>query len=252
MLIEIAPDAREPLRPLFAGCPGMHGVLDVALEGAMGAAFADDAARPSVAMLELDFYLLGGDRSASAAEEAVRSLTTPCSIVVSDEAWAPLLRRAFGERLHTRTRVAFQPGDWDRPRLRGFIEALPDALEVRRIGSGDAARFEELADSLVYNFASLEDFVERGAGYGIEQDGRFVSGCSSYAIGSSSLEFEIQTHRDERQRGLATACAARMIEHCLDHGLEPCWDAHNDISASLATKLGFTNPKPYIAYDVPS
>jgi hypothetical protein len=39
-----------------------------------------------------------------------------------------------------------------------------------------------------------------------------------------------------------------MIEHCLDTGLTPCWDAHNEISAKLATKLGFVNPRPYTSY----
>ena len=41
-----------------------------------------------------------------------------------------------------------------------------------------------------------------------------------------------------------------MIEHCLDRGLEPCWDAHNDMSAALATKLGFVAAAPYTAYEI--
>jgi RimJ/RimL family protein N-acetyltransferase len=87
-------------------------------------------------------------------------------------------------------------------------------------------------------------------GFGIEHEGRFVAGCSSFAISPHSLEFEIQTHPDYRQRGLATAAASAMIEYCLDHGLEPCWDAHNEISAALARKLGFVEPRPYTAYEL--
>jgi hypothetical protein len=41
-----------------------------------------------------------------------------------------------------------------------------------------------------------------------------------------------------------------MIEYCVRRGLEPCWDAHNQISAALARKLGFVNPAPYTAYEV--
>ena len=41
-----------------------------------------------------------------------------------------------------------------------------------------------------------------------------------------------------------------MIEYCLERRLEPCWDAHNDISAALAAKLGFVEPAPYTAYEV--
>ena len=42
-----------------------------------------------------------------------------------------------------------------------------------------------------------------------------------------------------------------MIAHCLDNNLEPCWDAHNDLSAELAKKLGFVDPAPYTAYALP-
>lgn len=253
MLIDVPPDARAPLRPLFEGFPGLHGCLHAVLEGTMGTAKADAIDAPRVALLDLDFYFLAGDANAPAAEEAVRSLDPPWSLAASSAAWEPLLRRIWGERLATRTRVAFSsPGAWDRARLRGFIDALPAGFEPRRITLDSAARFAELADSLVYNFPSLEEFIARGAGFGVEHDGRFVSGCASFAVSSHSLEFEIQTHSDFRRRGLALAAASTMIEHCLDSGLEPCWDAHNEMSAALATKLGFVDPAPYAAYEVPA
>jgi len=250
MLSELPPDHRQALRPLFDGFPGLHGCVDAALEGAMGRAWADDPAAPSVALLQLDFYLLAGDPRAAAAEEAVRMPSPPASIAVSSPAWEPPLREVWDEQLAMRTRVAFRPGRWDRERLRGFIDALPAAFTLKRITAACAPRFGELADSLVYNFASLQDFVARGAGFGVEHEGRFVSGCSSFALSSRSLEFEIQTHPDFRRRGLASAAAAAMIEHCVERGLEPCWDAHNEISAALAAKLGFVDQAPYTAYEL--
>jgi GNAT superfamily N-acetyltransferase len=169
---------------------------------------------------------------------------------LSQAAPGSLLYRIWGEDLQTRTRVAFQPGYWDRAHLRNLQKAVSVGFALRRIGADDVARFSELADSLVYNFPTLEDFAARGVGFGIEHKARYVSGCSSFAISSCSLEFEIQTHPDFLRRGLASACAAAMIEYCLEHGLRPCWDAHNDMSAALATKLGFTNPAPYTSYEV--
>jgi hypothetical protein len=41
-----------------------------------------------------------------------------------------------------------------------------------------------------------------------------------------------------------------LIEYCIERRLEPCWDVHNPISAALATKLGFVEPRPYTAYEV--
>ncbi len=218
----------------------------------MGTVRVDDATRPRLAHIDLDFDLLAGNVGAAAAEEAVLRVRPPAGIVTSSPQWEPLLRRVWGEALRTRTRVAFRPPvEWDRQRLRRFREALPTGFTLKRVSAADAARFSELADSLVYNFPSLEAFVSRGVGFGVEHDGRYVSGCSSFAIGSRSLEFEIQTHPDFRLRGLAGACAAAMIEYCLERELEPCWDAHNEISAALATKLGFVDQAPYNAYEIP-
>lgn len=250
MLIDLPPAAREPLRPLFAGFPGSRGIVDAGLEGTMGRAWADDASHPTLGLIDLDFYLLAGDPDVPAAEEALRRLEPPWSLGASSAGWEPLLRRVWGGALTTRTRVDFRAGDWDRARLRAFVDALPDSFALRRITIDEAGRFRELAGSLVYNFPSLEEFVARGAGFGVEYEGRFVSGCSSFAISSRKLEFEIQTHPDFRRRGLATAAAAAMIEHCIDAGLEPCWDAHNDVSTALATNLGFVNPAPYTAYEI--
>jgi GNAT superfamily N-acetyltransferase len=238
------------LRPLFEDFPGLHGCLHAVLEGTMGSARADDALRPTVALLDLDFSFLAGDPNALPAEEAVRSLQVPAVLALSSASWEPPLRRVWGDAVATRTRVAFRSGVWDPRRLREFREALPAGFSIKRIDLDNASRFEELADSLVYNFPTLEDFVARGAGFGIEHDRRFVSGCSSFAISSRSLEFEIQTHPDFRRRGLASAAAAAMIEHCRDAGLEPCWDAHNEMSAALATKLGFIEPRPYTSYEI--
>jgi GNAT superfamily N-acetyltransferase len=250
VLTVIAPTNRERLRPIFAGFPGLHGVVDAALEGEMGMVRVDDPHNPRFAHIDLDFDLLAGDPNTEAAEEMVRGLSPPFGLVTSSPDWEPLVRRIWGARLETRTRVAFEPGEWDRPRLTSLKEGLPQDFLLKRIQLADAGRFEKLADSLVYNFPSLEDFAARGVGFGVDHEGRFVSGCASFALCSHSLEFEIQTHPDFRRRGLATACAAAMIEYCLDHGLKACWDAHNEMSAALATKLGFVRPAPYTAYEV--
>ena len=250
MLVEIGPADREVVRPLFAGFPGLHGIVDAALEGTMGTVRADDASRPALVAITLDFHLLAGDPQTPLAEDVVRGLSPPWSVVTSSEHWEPLLRRIWGDELQTRTRVAFQPGEWDRMHLSRFREALPEGFTLKRVTAGDATRFAELEDSLVYNFPSLDEFVARGVGFGVEHEGRYVSGCSSFALSSRSLEFEIDTDPDFRGRGLAAACAAAMIEYCIDSGLEPCWDAHNDISAALAAKLGFVEPAPYTAFEV--
>ena len=53
-----------------------------------------------------------------------------------------------------------------------------------------------------------------------------------------------------RNRGLASACGAALILECLERGLYPSWDAHTEISAALAEKLGYHVSHPYVVYEV--
>ena len=83
---------------------------------------------------------------------------------------------------------------------------------------------------------------------GILHQGRFVSGASSAAVGGGKFEIEIQTRREFCRRGLARAVAAALILYCLEHGIEACWDAANEPSATLARQLGFHSTGKYEAY----
>jgi GNAT superfamily N-acetyltransferase len=250
MLHPVAPADRARLWPLFADYPGLDGCIEAVLVGGMGTALADNAAAPRFAHLYMkpdDFRFFGGDHTSAAAEAETRALGR-AYVVVPYAAWIETLRRAHGDSVGPHTRTAFRPGRWDRADLEARAGALPPGFTMKRIDSSDIARYVELEDSFAYNFASHEDFLAKGIGFGIEHDGRFVSGCSSFAIGPTKLEFEIQTHPDYRRRNLAFAVASRMIAHCIEAGLEPCWDAANPPSAALATKLGFVDPRPYEAY----
>jgi hypothetical protein len=165
----------------------------------MGVARTDNPDRPRIAHIDLDFDLLAGDPTAPAAEEVVRSLSPPFSLVTSSSAWEPLLRRVWGEALQTRIRVAFEPGDWDSGLLRNLQKSVPVGFSLGRIGPDEAARFSRLEDSLVYNFPTLEEFTARGVGFGVEHKGRYVSGCSSF--GHQQLQPRI---RDPDTPGLSS------------------------------------------------
>jgi hypothetical protein len=249
MLTPVAPNAREVLRPLFAGFPGLHGAIDSVLEGVLGEARADDIAKPRVAHLSLDFEMIAGDASAAAAREALSALGEGDHVAVPEE-WDDVLFDAVGS-LQPYDRFDFDvPDEWDRAKLASMRESVPEGMTLERITAESVRAFAALADSLVYNFESHEDFLARGVGFGVRKGDRFVAGCSSYAISSRSLEFEIQTHPDYQRRGLALVTGSRMIEHCLESGLRPCWDAAHEGSALLAERLGFVGRRPYTAYRV--
>ncbi|MFX0205858.1 MAG: GNAT family N-acetyltransferase [Candidatus Hodarchaeota archaeon] len=81
------------------------------------------------------------------------------------------------------------------------------------------------------------DFMENYHGYCIQEGKNIVS----VAIGSlnplkitQSLEIAIQTLPEYQGHGLATAVGAKLIAYCIKNGIEPHWDAANDISVHFA------------------
>lgn len=248
-LATVPTHCRASLAPLYEGFVGLHGMLHSILEGVLGTAYADDAGAPRVARLALDdFHCIAGDPDAPAAIEALRAIP-PEDHAAIPEAWRERLLATRQARPYDR--FAFQaPAQWDRAQLTALREGLPGGFALSRVTSETVATFRGLAESLVANFGSDDQFLARGVGFAVtaEASGRVVAGCSSYAISSRSLEFEIQTHPDYRRRGLALVTGATMIEHCLDAGLEPCWDAAHEGSAVLAERLGFVGRRRYTAY----
>jgi GNAT superfamily N-acetyltransferase len=249
MLIELDRDNRASLRRLFDHYPCLHGSVGAVIEGGMGKVFADAREEPCVALAVLDFHFLAGDpRHANALR--LCTLLQPGEVVIAPTpAWQHLVAATYPNALAVYHREAFQADKFDVDKLRWFCQALPSGFALRQVRLEEVTQFAtDLAPALVYNFRSHEEFMTRGVGLGILHQGRFVSGASSAAVGGGRLEIEIQTHRQFRRRGLARAVAAALILYCLEHGLEPCWDAANEPSAALARQLGFHSTGKYEAY----
>lgn len=213
----------------------------------MGEAVADNLAAPRFARLSVDdFHLIAGDPDAPGAVDVFRRIREGDSVVIP-ESWSALVP----DTAESYDRFSFAcPERWDRAHLSSLRAGLPAGFTLARVTPATVKAFEGLARSLVGNFDSHKDFLARGVGFAVTNDagGEIVAGCSSYAISSNSLECEIQTHPDYQRRGLALVTGATMIEHCLDSGLEPCWDAAHEGSAVLAERLGFVGRRRYTAY----
>lgn len=245
-MIELPPGERLPLAPLFAGFPFMPTVVNAVIHEGMGRALADGTKGASVGVAKLDFTFVAGDPTCAAARAFLENATD--SLVFGDERWIRLVQAVYGDMLRTHTRTAFGGVRFDRALLARTTEQLPPGFAIVKVDRSNVEDFSTLGPALVGNFNSVEDYLQIGIGFGILHEGQFVSAVSSFCVAGKDLEIEIQTRPAFRRRGFAMTATAKMILHCLDHGITPHWDAHNEMSAQLARKLGFCNERKYETY----
>jgi len=249
MLIELDSDNRWSSRRLFDRYPYLHGSVAAAIEGGMGRVFVDSQEEPRVALAVLDFHFLAGDPLHANALLLFKLLQPGDVVIAPTPAWQHLVAATYPSELAVYHREAFQAEQFDIDKLRRFCQALPSGFVLRQVRQEEVTQFAmDLDPALVYNFRSHEEFITRGVGLGILHQGTFVCGASSAAVGGGKVEVELQTQRQFRRRGLARAVAAALILYCLEHGIEPCWDAANEPSAALARQLGFHSTGKYEAY----
>lgn len=238
--------------PLAADWP--ETMLWSCLEGCMGGVWANDETTPTAALFQIgDFGFLAGRPCAELA--GYKPVGGPPFIILvpQNEGWAAEIERALGPRAVRRTRYAFRKGGeaFDRQALTGYTRLQPP-FELKPVNQVLYRQILTLswAKDLCSQFADWEAYRAHGLGWVALRGDEVVAGASSYTYYSGGIEIEIDTRKDQRRRGLATACGAQLILDCLDRGLYPSWDAQNPVSAALAQKLGYCPAGSYPVYEL--
>lgn len=245
---------KDTIAPLFDGW--QETMIWSCLQGYMGTAFADHAVHPRSAKICIaDFCFYAG-----VPNEALVRYQTPeerkrfVIMVPRNEGWSQIIESVYGKRAIRRERYATKKESecFNPDALCLLSKALPAGYELRMI---DEELFHQVrslswAGDLCSQFQDWQDYASRGIGVVALKDGVIASGASSYTVYQGGIEIEIDTKEDERQKGLASACGARLILECLKKGLYPSWDAHNQVSLALAEKLGYHFDTAYPVYEV--
>lgn len=236
--------------PLFDGWD--ETMIWSVLQGKMGTAYADDAAVPRAARLDIaDFCFLAGEPQETLLADLPGAVF--CILVPRTAAWAALIRRICGAAAKSITRYAFaKPTRFDAAVLRGQMSRMPDGFSLHPIDDAlyCALRQSDWGQDLVRQFADEQDYAARGVGMAVLHAGEPVCGASSYTVYNGGIEIEMDTAPAFRRRGLARACAAALILECLRREWYPAWDAANPESAHLAQTLGYGEPCAYTAYEI--
>ena len=253
MLVKCPPEKRDNVRSLFNEYPYLRLVINQVFESSLGEVWADHTDNPRVAMVVIaGIHALAGSSGLDAASELLELIPEGHPIIAPDASWSTLVRRKWGEKVRVLTRTVFSSDGLDINHVRKLKGRLPDGYSLKRIDINIARAMGGRGEELILPFfGSLEVFIERGVGFCVMHGQRPVSAAFS-GLPIEDDQFDVQVYTvDEsryRRKGYATMASAALIEHSLENGLEPHWDAQNEPSIKMALKLGYTDPMQYDIY----
>lgn len=243
----------QKVASLFADCDST--MVWSCLQGVMGSLYVNDRTSPVSAIAVLgDFTFLAGKPD----KEMIRHLKSDTNgyriIITQNPKWRELIVRVFGDEARAITRYAMRKDaeSFDTELLRSAVSSLPSGYRLRMMDEElfHRCREQSWTQDFIIQFPEYEAYSEPGLGAIVLLDGQIVSGASSYSRYDCGIEIEVDTRIDQRQKGLAYRCCAKLILECLERDLFPSWDAHTETSFALARKLGYQLDHTYPAYEV--
>lgn len=219
--------------------------------------FVDDLDNPDVIMFLCQQWacFLAGNSISENIKEFLVKIPEKALIFVPSEEWEVVLNTQwtyFGYSLRTELSAK----NLSLQSIRRLLNPLPEGFQVKKVDVEIAKQIldQNLSEhwvGAIKFWGGPEEFVKEGGGFCIQEGEKTVSMVMGYKASlpiTQSLEIDISTLPEYRGKGFATIESAKLIEHCLEKGIEPHWDATNPISVKLAQKLGYTDPEPYRCY----
>lgn len=235
-------EERLALLPLYQNTKDT--LLLSGLQGHLGRAFLSDDGQSALLLVQ-GFIFLAGKADEAFFREAMEC-DPGCFLTFSgSDDWLSIAASWGADIAMTRYSLD-TPAEFDREKLEK-LAVPPEGFELKAADEAlyHACLKEDWCNDCVSAFPDYNDFARDGFAVMALYEGKIAAACGTYAFSDGQWEIEIDTHSDFRRRGLAAACGAAFILHCLERKMAPHWDAMTPISLALAQKLGFENPRPY-------
>ena len=233
----------------FARVPKVDISIDCVLENQMGKAYVNQLDEPTVFLIEQSgfFIYLAGDAGSAAGDEMARKLPSGRLLMSFSPGWVEVVQKIHGDSLIPIERYSFFSDRLSLEHVSRLLQDSPVRSQIQRLDIGMAQNATEPILN-VSDFESPEDFIQRGIGFACVDNGRVVGAAYSSLVSSSSIEISLFVEEEHRRKGIATALSIALLQWCLEHDVEPHWDAANAESCALAEKLGYVSAGSYRAY----
>ncbi|MFW9992595.1 MAG: GNAT family N-acetyltransferase [Candidatus Odinarchaeota archaeon] len=250
MIQNIPKDKLVDYFPLFEEIKHLKNILAFISARGIVDGYVDDLKNPNIIFIG---GYLAGDKNSPLLKDILNKIPEKMFIRVSGPEWEPLLKNHW-ELFGYITRTSFSTRNLSLNHIRNLIQPLPEGFTLETVDLETVKLLEEewpRGDEWIEHCGGPAGFVKDTVNYCIKKGKKVVSmvvGDLAAVPITNSIELDIYTLPEYRGRGFASLACAKFIEHCLEQGIEPHWDAANARSVKLALKLGYTDPVPYKCY----
>ena len=205
----------------------------------------DQENEPTILYFQMPWInILAGDHTSPQVDSLLDKVETALLFYPNQE-WKQVLQERFGDTLQEFTHRTYKSEKLDLTNARKYIKPLPEGYQLERVNQETAKYIDEHLHAFSLTWETVENYVNNGLGYCIRHGDKVVSHSGSIFPYSKHLEIQVDTDPEYRGNGYATIVCAKLVEHCLLNDITPYWEAHTEISAKIAEKLGFNDPQLY-------
>jgi len=207
--------------------------------------WVDNIENPTLFYFKMPWInIIAGDHTSPLVDNILKKIGDSLVLYPNLE-WKKLLKDKFGDDLEEFTHRTFKSDKLSLTHVRKFITPLPVNYVLEKVNIATAEDIDQNLHAFSRTWETVEKFVKNGLGYCIRYKDKVVSHAGSIFPFKKHLEIQVDTDPDYRRNGFATIVCAKLIEHCLLNDIIPYWEAHTEISARIAEKLGFNDPWKY-------
>ena len=207
--------------------------------------WVDQEKEPTLLFFQMPWINIPAGDHTSPKVDAILDKVGTALVFYPNPEWKKVIQERFGGILEEFTHRTYKSEKLDHNHARKFIRPLPEGYYLERINQETAQYIDENLHAFSMTWETVENYVNKGLGYCIRFDDKVVSHAGSIFPFTKHLEIQVDTDPEYRGNGYATVVCAKLIEQCLLNDIIPYWEAHTEISAKIAEKLGFNDPQLY-------